>query len=264
MLKELSTIVRKELTLVQQELPSLIRQEVHLALKELFSESDIPDARYPTVGVQCDETMVGKPFVPRGFEKYKCVDTMVVKMSREIQDLRDENLAAMKTLDELRLKQLEADKAVELYKSRLENLLPKRVKIKSDMLIVEVGGDVHKLATSKEGRNLDIPEFKVDAHNPPATESNGTVKYNEHRVQQTSGNNTMEINGLNDEVSTNDSEDSCTDSRMDDLITSIRSKKLGKWTYEADMLRAFQQDEYKKKKSCDPPDLDVPPGFDLL
>ncbi|KAL3645716.1 hypothetical protein CASFOL_010896 [Castilleja foliolosa] len=246
-LKELSTIVRKELTLVQQELPSLIRQEVHLALKELFSESDSPDARYPTVGVQCDETMVGKPVVPRGFEKYKCVDTMVVKMSREIQDLRDEKLAAIKTIDELRLKQLEADKAVELYKSRLENLLPKSVKIESDMLTVEVGGDVHKLATSKERRNLD------------------TVKYNEHREPQTSGNNMMEINDLNDEVSTNDSDDSSTDSRMDALITSLRSKTLGrKWTYEADRLRAFQQDEYRKKKTCDPPDLDVPPGFDPL
>ncbi|KAL3645722.1 hypothetical protein CASFOL_010902 [Castilleja foliolosa] len=54
----------------------------------------------------------------------------------------------------------------------------------------------------------------------------------------------MEINGLNSEVSTNDSDDSCTDSRMDDLITSLRSKDHGrKWTYEADMLRAFQQDE---------------------
>ncbi|KAL3645724.1 hypothetical protein CASFOL_010904 [Castilleja foliolosa] len=241
-LKELSRIVRKELALVQQELPSVIRKElpsvirkeVHLALKEFLSQRDSPDARDPTVGV------------PPGFEKYKCVDTMVVKIGTEIQNLRDEKLAAIKTIEELRLKQLEADKvveklkrkileanlknlesdkAVEMFKSRLENLLPKSMKIEADMLTVEVGDDVRKLATSKEGRNLDIPEFKVDAHTvnyPPAAESNG----------------------LDDEVSTNDSEDSCTDSRMDDLITSIRSKNLGrKWTYEADMLRAFQQDE---------------------
>ncbi|KAL3645723.1 hypothetical protein CASFOL_010903 [Castilleja foliolosa] len=302
-LNELSRIVRKELALVQQELPSVIRQElpsvirkeVHLALKEFFSQRDIPDARYPTVDVQCDVnvTMVGTPTVPRGFGKYKCVDTMVVKMGREIQDLRDEKLAAIKTIDELRLKQLEADKVVEelkrknleanlkilesnkaidLYKSRLQNLLPKSMKIESDMLTVEVGDDVRKLATSKEGRNWYIPEFKVDVHtvnNPPAAESNDTVKYNEHREPQTSGNITMGFNDFNDLVS-NDSEDSCTDSRMDDIITSLRSKKLGrKWTYEADIVRAFQQDEYytkkkKKKKTCDPPDLDVPPGFDPL
>ncbi|KAL3645719.1 hypothetical protein CASFOL_010899 [Castilleja foliolosa] len=317
MLKELSRIVRKELALVQQELPSVIRQElpsvirqelpsviqqelpsvirqeIHLALKEFFSQRDSPDARDPTVGLQFDETMVGTPVVPQGFEKYKCVDTMVVKICREIQDLGDEKLAAIKTVEELRLKQLEADKvgeelkrkkleanlkilesnkAIELYKSRLQNLLPKSMMIESDMLTVEVGDDVQKLAKLKDGRNLDIPEFKVDAHtvyNPPAAESNDTVKYNEHREPRTSaeckGNIMMEFSGLNDEVSTNDSEDPCTDSRMDDLITSLRGKKLGrKWTYEAEMLRAFQQDECTKMKSCDTPDLDVPPGFDPL
>ncbi|KAL3645721.1 hypothetical protein CASFOL_010901 [Castilleja foliolosa] len=185
-MKELSRIVRKELpSVIRQELPSVIRQEVHLTLKEFFSQRDSLDARDPTVGVQGDDTMVVPPVVARGFVKYKCVDTMVVEMGREIQDLRDEKLAAIKTIEESRLKQLEADKVwkelkrknleanlkilesikeVELYKSRLENLLSKSLKIESDMLTVEVGDDVQKLAASNEGRNLDIPEFKVDAY----------------------------------------------------------------------------------------------------
>ncbi|KAL3651394.1 hypothetical protein CASFOL_004396 [Castilleja foliolosa] len=267
--QELPSVIRQELpSVIQQELPSVLRQEVHLVLKEFFSQRDSSNARDPTVGVQGDEAMVGTPVAPQGVEKYKCVDTMVVKIGREIRDLRDEKLAAIKTIEELRLKQLEADKvgeelkrknleanlkilesdkAVELCKSRLENLLPKSMNIEADMLTVEVVDNVRKLATSMEGRTLDIPEFKVDAqtvNNPRAAESSDTVKYNEHREPQTSGNIKIGFDGLNDEVSTSDSEDSCTDSRMDDLITSLRSKDHGrKWTYESDMLRAFQQDE---------------------
>ncbi|KAL6578767.1 hypothetical protein OROMI_008983 [Orobanche minor] len=48
------------------------------------------------------------------------------------------------------------------------------------------------------------------------------------------------LNGLTDEVST-DSDGSCTDSRMEELVASLRSGR--KFVYEADMLRTFQQDE---------------------
>ncbi|KAL3633549.1 hypothetical protein CASFOL_022311 [Castilleja foliolosa] len=114
-------LVRQEVALVQQELPSVIRQEIHLKLKEILSGRSSPEMRDPTVDMQCDETEVVTPVVPRVCEKCKCVDTMVVTMSKEIQDLRHEKLAAIKTIYELKQKQLEADKVVdELRRKNLE------------------------------------------------------------------------------------------------------------------------------------------------
>ncbi|GFP82523.1 hypothetical protein PHJA_000395300 [Phtheirospermum japonicum] len=103
--KELS-LVRQELALVQQELPSVIRQEVHLALKEILLRRSSPEARDPTT-----------------VELYK----------------------------------MESDKAVELYKRRLENLSPKIMETEVGDLSNPVN-DMHMLATS-EGRNSDIPDF---------------------------------------------------------------------------------------------------------
>ncbi|KAL3645725.1 hypothetical protein CASFOL_010905 [Castilleja foliolosa] len=198
------TIQKEVLRIVRQELPSVIRQEVHLALKELSSLRDTSDDLHTTtpdiVNVQCDEAEVGGPVVPRDFEKYKCLETMVVKMGTEILDLRHEKLAAIKTIEELRLKLFEADKVVEELKLK---------KPESNQTVDESGNGSRSSELSKKGKIV------------------------------------MELNGLSDEASTEDSEDdSCTDSKMDDLVASLPSEKLGrKWTCEVDLFRALQQDE---------------------
>ncbi|KAL3645726.1 hypothetical protein CASFOL_010906 [Castilleja foliolosa] len=203
--KEVLRIVRQELpSVIRQELPSVIRQEVHLALKELLYQRDTSDDLHTTtpdtVDVQCDEAEIGGPVVPRGFEKHKCVDTMVVKMGTEIHDLRHEKLAAINTIEELRLKLSEADKVLEELKLK---------KHEYNQTVDESGNGSRCSELSKKGKIV------------------------------------MELNGLSDEASTEDSEDdSCTDSKMDDLVASLPSKKLGrKWTCEVDLFRALQQDE---------------------
>ncbi|KAL0408077.1 UNVERIFIED_CONTAM: hypothetical protein Sradi_1742100 [Sesamum radiatum] len=53
----------------------------------------------------------------------------------------------------------------------------------------------------------------------------------------------QEFNALNDWDTTESESESCSDSCMDELIASLKSEKLTrKWMFEADMLKAFQED----------------------
>ncbi|KAI3453792.1 hypothetical protein Pfo_010455 [Paulownia fortunei] len=129
-------------------------------------------------------------------EKFKCLDTRLVKMGQEIEDLRCEKLAAnqtaeelrrkqleadqvveelkhqnfeaAQTVDELRLKKLESDKAAELNKSRLENLAPRIMKVEealANILNVKVEDlanivDGMDKPAAAEGENVDFLDFK--------------------------------------------------------------------------------------------------------
>ncbi|KAL0290696.1 UNVERIFIED_CONTAM: hypothetical protein Sangu_2561400 [Sesamum angustifolium] len=53
----------------------------------------------------------------------------------------------------------------------------------------------------------------------------------------------QKFNALKDGYTTDSEDESCSDSCMDELIANLESEKLSKkWMFEADMLRAFQED----------------------
>ncbi|KAL6530880.1 hypothetical protein OROGR_014740 [Orobanche gracilis] len=116
----------------------------------------------------------------------------------------------------------------------------------------DIMGDLHANSATKRKKNTcmgDEDVVLVDER------ENGVVSRSSHGIIDCSSSRRCEeeigpacdsgfplekLNGLSDEVST-DSDGSCTDSRMEELVASLRSGK--KFVYEADMLRTFQQDE---------------------
>ncbi|KAL6530875.1 hypothetical protein OROGR_014735 [Orobanche gracilis] len=84
-------------------------------------------------------------------------DKSTLDLTEKIKELRNknlENIEANKTIEELRLKISESDKAAELYKSRIENLSARIRKTEEALKVGDIAdlmNDVRKLATSDEG-----------------------------------------------------------------------------------------------------------------
>ncbi|GER30282.1 hypothetical protein STAS_06216 [Striga asiatica] len=116
-------------------------------------------------------------------EKCKSLDKMVVKMRQEMEELgvekssalktveqlREEILEVNRTVDDLKLKNSESDKVVELYRRQLENLWPKIEEIKEDLVgmvttkagtVADLVSGVAKLANREESGNLDFRDSK--------------------------------------------------------------------------------------------------------
>ncbi|KAL6578764.1 hypothetical protein OROMI_008980 [Orobanche minor] len=90
----------------------------------------------------------------------------ILDLNEKINELKNknlENIEANKTIEELRLKISESDKAAELYKSRIENLSARIRKIEESLKVGDIAdlvNDVRKLATSDEGGNLEFQDSR--------------------------------------------------------------------------------------------------------
>ncbi|KAL6536379.1 hypothetical protein OROGR_012951 [Orobanche gracilis] len=98
---------------------------------------------------------------------------------KELKNKNLENMEANKTIEELRLKISESDKAVELYKSRIENLSARIRKTEEALKVGDIAdlmNDVRKLATSDEGdsRGKDDSTGNADVVVSPRVRSAST------------------------------------------------------------------------------------------
>ncbi|CAA0838801.1 Unknown protein, partial [Striga hermonthica] len=214
-------------------------------------------------------------------EKCRCLENDAEKMSQEIERLKGEILEANKIVDSLGSMKMESEKAAELYKSRLENLSPRISRIEEDiavMLTVKVGdlaGLSHNLGSffvEGDGGNLNL----LDCWGKCDISGNGSTPEDAEAVvlgelNSTVGENCMNFLESQSSISKRSkrTQTDCTDDHLiaswstkrrrnkctgngDNVSINEKEKEVsglthdkmsGEWTCEADMLRAFREDE---------------------